>query len=130
MNTPGDDFTSKVRLEFITVDGKRIFKASLLDYKFENFEGLLEKAGNMIRSERPGSVLCLTQVDNKTPIFTNKEIFAYYLEKNKPYMKASAIYGVHQYLVPILNAIDHFAGRSDIRIFDTEEEAVKWLVSF
>jgi hypothetical protein len=44
--TTSDDQISKVRLEFIAVDGKKIFKASLLDYKFVNFEGLPEKAGH------------------------------------------------------------------------------------
>jgi hypothetical protein len=119
----------KVKMEFIEVSGRRVFRAVLDDYRMENFEALLERAGTMIRNEAPGSVLCLTGVNDMTPLFTNKELFASYLRKNKPFIKASAIYGVPRIFVPILNTIDHFSGRSDIMVFNCEEDAVNWLVS-
>lgn len=118
-----------IKMEFIDLSGKRVFRASVRGYRPAELDLILEAAGKLIRNEPPGSVLCLTEVNDLTPVITNKHKFADYLKMNKPYIKASAIFGVPSLLVSILNAIDHFAGRGDIMIFKYEEEAVKWLTS-
>jgi hypothetical protein len=41
-------------------------------------------------------------------------------------MPAYAFYGASPLLLPLVNAADNYAGRNDIKIFTTEDEAEKF----
>ncbi len=124
-----DDPVSKVKLGFTSVNGKRLFRAELNDYKGENFDELLVRGGKFIRNEPPGSVLCLCVFNDHTPMVTNKNDISEYLKANKPYIKASAACGFNKFFTPIYNAIFSISGRQDIRVFSSEKEATDWLLS-
>lgn len=117
-----------VKMDFITVHGREIFRADVISIP-DDFAGMLEHAGNIIRSRPPGSVLCLTIAHDWVPIFTNRDIFIDYLKKNRPYIRATALYGLAQPLVHLLNSVINLAGRDNIRLFHGEKEAVDWLVA-
>jgi hypothetical protein len=118
-----------ITIEVLTVNGAEVLRIDLNSYDGERFDKLLEFTGALIRSNPPGSVRLLTVMHPDTPMLTDKKHFSGYLQKNKPYIKASAYCGFPRILLPMMKSSLDFSGRNDIRFFDNEQDAVNWLVS-
>jgi hypothetical protein len=48
--------------------------------------------------------------------------------ENKPHILASAVCGFNDLTKLMLNSIFLFAGRRDIKLFNKQEESLKWLL--
>ena len=92
----------------------------------KEFENLVKLYGEAIRQNPGQSVLSLAVGGKGTPIFTDKEWFIEFLTENQPYIRASAICGLDNIKQGMITAVISMAGRQ-IKLFDTEEEAAKWL---
>jgi hypothetical protein len=88
---------------------------------------VVEAAKEMIRGNPPNSALTLTNFDG---MFFNKEILDLmirYVAENKPYVKASAIVGAGGLRKIAVNSAEKFSMR-DLQLFDSEPDALNWLV--
>lgn len=92
----------------------------------KEFAEFVKLYGEAIRQNQEQSVLSLAVGGKGTPIFTDKEWFIDFLTQNRPYIKASAICGLDKMRQGMIAAVISMAGRQ-IKMFDTEEEALSWL---
>jgi|GEM_PF-911754 hypothetical protein len=118
-----------ITIEALTVNGVEVLRIDLHAYDGERFDELLGFMGKLIRSKPPGSVCLLTVMHPDTPMLTDKRYFSGYLQKNRPYIKASAYCGLPPMLLPMMRSVIEFSGRDDIKFFENEQDAVNWLVS-
>ncbi|MCS7018326.1 MAG: hypothetical protein RMJ87_04250 [Cytophagales bacterium] len=93
----------------------------------QGIEGLRQLRENC--KVRPAkSVLSLLNVANAR---YNSELIAYAKEMsrdNKPHILASSICGFNDLTKLMLNSILLFSGRRDIKLFNTVEESLNWLL--
>jgi hypothetical protein len=88
----------------------------------------IEKYKAFIASHTPRSLLVIS---NLTGCVVNKrtvEAFKQFTLHNKPYIRASAVYGLSGFTRIFGNAVNHFSKR-DITLFDDVEKAKYWLVT-
>ncbi len=95
----------------------------------EEITALLNQSKEYIRSQPERSLLVLTNIEGMH--FNNevKTMFSDFVSGNKPYVKASAVYGISGLQRIIYNGVMRITGR-DIRSFDTLSLGKEWLVSF
>ena len=95
----------------------------------EEITSLLNLSKAYIRSQPEKSLLVLTNIEGMH--FNNevKTMFSDFVSGNKPYVKASAVYGISGLQRIIYNGVMRITGR-DIRSFDTLSLGKEWLVSF
>lgn len=84
----------------------------------EEITALLNQSKEYIRSQPERSLLVLTNIEGMH--FNNevKTMFSDFVSGNKPYVKASAVYGISGLQRIIYNGVMRITGR-DIRSFDT-----------
>ncbi len=116
------------RVRFINESGVRI---CLLDFSHTHSEEalqIIESAKKLISAEPKQSVLTLTDVTetkyDKTVTQKLKELST----QNKPYVKAGAAVGVTGLKKIVFQGVMKVSGRN-LSLFDTREEAIKWLSS-
>ncbi|WP_448518450.1 hypothetical protein [Rhodoflexus sp.] len=93
-------------------------------------EGLeaLRQCRENCKSRPVNSVLSLIDVTNAR---YNSELITYAKEisrDNKPYILAAAVCGFNDLTKLMINSILFFADRQDVKLFDTKEESLKWLL--
>lgn len=95
----------------------------------EEIEKLLAQSKAYIRSQPEKSLLILTNIE--VMHFNNevKAMFSEFISGNKPYVKASAVYGISGLQRIVYNGIMRLTGR-DIRSFETLTLGKEWLISF
>lgn len=101
--------------------------SNLNSYNMPEILKVMETAKKTIRSNPPNSVLTITDFEG---MFFNKEILDLminYVAENKPYVKASAIIGAGGLRKIAVNSAEKFSMR-DLQLFDSEQEALDWLV--
>ncbi len=115
-------------------------KTKVINYKgidifYINFSNLknqdevfsvIDEASKYITSQKENSLYLLT---NLTDTFFNSAIKSRmkdYLEQNKPFTKKSAVFGMSGLIRILYNGLMKITGR-DVRSFDTEENAKKFL---
>ena len=117
------------RVQFITYKGVNILKVDLSHSKtVEENVAALDKAKATIGTRPPKSVLILTDVTKAYFNPRGVEEMKRFSTFNTPYVKASAVLGVVGIYRFIYEVIVKLTGR-DIVCFDTEEEALDWLVA-
>ena len=80
-----------------------------------------------IRNQSPASVLTLSNVNGMRFTQEIKDLFNEFIEGNKPYIKASAVFGLNG-LQLIFNGLLRVTNRH-IDSFGSEKDAKDWLVS-
>lgn len=101
--------------------------SNLSSYTLPEIVKVVEEAKQMIRANPQNSVLTLTNV---TGLFFNKEILEMmiqYIADNKPYVTASAIVGAQGLRKIAVNSAEKLSMR-DLHLFESEKEAMDWLV--
>jgi hypothetical protein len=118
------------RLGTINHKGKPIVRIDFSNFSIrtkEELKELINQSKDYLAKQPLGSALTLTNV---TKLNFDTEIIKLFMEStasNKPYVKASAIVGIAGLLDIGLNAVTRNALR-EIHSFDTEAEAMDWLV--
>ena len=122
--------TANQDLKFETLyrHGAEILRAELINFPVEDLDAMLEFSAGVIRSKPHNSVRIVTVFKEKFPIPANYHKVAEYFKGNRPYVIASAFCGISKTIAGLLNAVITVAGRTNIRGFMTEEEAIEWLV--
>jgi hypothetical protein len=114
----------------------RVIEQGIVLQDFSNFtdtESALDAfhEARVFMQQRPrnGSVLLLTDVSNST--FNQRVIddIRQLAEHHKPWVRASAIFGMTAIMRVILRALTALTGR-DIRIFESRAAAIDYLVRF
>ncbi len=117
-------------IKTIVHQGKSILYADFTNvsmYTKKELHELIDSAKTQIAKYPANSILILTNV---TGMHFDQEIinmFMDYTAHNKPYIKASAVIGIAGLLKVGLSGVMHNSLR-DIHSFDTETEALNWLV--
>ena len=87
-----------------------------------------EEAHALIATHPPKSVLVLTDVSGSTFDHTSIEDLRKLVERNRPYVKASALVGLSALTRIIFRALMALTGR-DIKAFETRAQAIDYLAS-
>lgn len=114
--------------KFIVHEGVEILYTDLSNTTPDKGLEALRQCHANCRVRPPKSVLSLINITNAR---YNSELIAYAKEmsrNNKPFILASAVCGFNDLTKLMLNSIFIFAGRRDIKLFNTPEESIKWLV--
>jgi hypothetical protein len=113
------------RVQFITHRGTKVLKVDLShSASIEENVDALKKAKILIGTKPPGSLLILTDVTKTHFNIHAVEELKSFSRFITPFVKASATLGA---VGVIYDAIVRLVGR-DIARFDTEEQALDWLV--
>lgn len=108
----------------------------ILLYDFSGLESaeqtheLIDYASSFIEKLPRGSVLTLTDISGSNYDKTITDALKELSKHNKPYVKAGAAVGVSGLKKIVFRAILSFSGRSNLKMFDTVEEAKDWLVAY
>jgi hypothetical protein len=114
----------------------RIIERGIVLQDFSNFtdaetalDAFREARAFMQQRPRTASLLVLTDVSNST--FNQQVIddIRALAEHNKPWVRASALYGLTALMRIVLRALIALT-RRDIRVFDTREAAIEYLLRF
>jgi hypothetical protein len=114
--------------KFIIHQGVEILYTDMSNTMPERGLEALKQCRENCKVRPPGSVLSLINVTNAR---YNSELIAYAKEmsrENKPHILASAVCGFNDLTKLMLNSIFLFAGRRDIKLFNKQEESLKWLL--
>jgi len=114
--------------KFIIYEGVEVLYTDLTGTLPKQGIEALRQCRENCKSRPIKSVLSLINV---TDARYNSELIAYAKEMsrdNKPYILASAVCGFNDLTKLMLNSILLFAGRRDVKLFDTKEESMKWLL--
>jgi len=112
-----------------THNGKRFFYADYSDLDMDHEKLALEndRVDAMIRAEREGSVLAITNVENTVATREIMDILKKSAFRTKPYIIRHAVLGVSGIRKILADSIIRFSGQP-IRLFDDMESAKEWLV--
>ncbi len=114
------------RVMFIRHKQKEILSINFSEVTYDEFLVEIKKARDIISQQPPQSIRILT---NLKQLRVNKEMiktFKEYIELNKPFVLACALFGVSEQTKVLFQTVIALAHR-DIQIFDTEEQAKDWL---
>ncbi|HEX3047488.1 MAG TPA: hypothetical protein VHY08_22240 [Bacillota bacterium] len=117
-------------IKTITHMGKSIVCSDLTNFNVSDKRELQEainETKDHIAKQPPGSVLIITNVNQTHFDMEIIKMFIEYTSHNKPYIKASAVIGITGLLNIALNSVIKNTLR-DIHTFDTEAQALDWLV--
>ena len=107
--------------------GKEIF---VLNFAYDNIEEavpLIEECAEQVRKRPQNSVLTLTIVEKGK---FNTELVEYLKELtkgNSPFVRKAAVVGIEGLYKVVISAISIFSKR-DFKLFDSREEAVRYLL--
>lgn len=113
---------------FIVHEGVEILYTDLSNTTPEKGLEALRQCRENCKHRPAKSVLSLINVTNAR---YNSDLIAYAKEMardNKPHILASSVCGFNDLTKLMLNSIFLFAGRRDIKLFNTPEESLKWLL--
>ncbi len=113
---------------FIVYEGVEILYTDLSNTTPEKGLEALRQCRENCKNRPPRSVLSLINVTNAR---YNSDLIAYAKEMsrdNKLHILASSVCGFNDLTKLMLNSIFLFAGRRDIKLFNTPEESLKWLL--
>jgi hypothetical protein len=95
--------------------------------KVEEINAVIAEAKQYILNQSPSSILALTNLEGMH--FNNqiKDLFTDFVKGNKPFVKASAIVGIHGLKQIVFNGVMKITGR-DLRSFSDIESAKSFLI--
>lgn len=117
-------------IRLIEHKGKKILYEDYSSTGPGTIDPLLEEAAKIIRSSPEKSVLALVNVSGAK---FNPEVSAKmkeFVKLNTPYIKVSAIVGMSGLQSVIYRAILAFTGRTNLKVFGSEQEAKEFLAGF
>lgn len=115
------------RIQFIEVDGVRILRQDFSHLDAATLIPLLTESAKIVRSQPEDSILAVTLVHDIRLSREANAALKEYVSENRPYVKAGAVCGIG-WLMPVMFMFNSLTGRQ-IRAFDTEEEAIDWLLT-
>ncbi len=121
------------RLKFIRHQGKRILFVDSSNCTAEEALDLFHNSYDIVKSQRKGSLLSLVNVFNVGYSLELIQASRNYLELNKPYIKATAIFNanyLHKFIFQsVIIFYDWgFFNSNQFGIFDHMDQAKNWLV--
>lgn len=120
--------STMIASKFIIYEGVEILYTDMSNTTPEKGIEALKQCRENCKVRPPKSVLSLINITNAR---YNSDLIAYAKEMsrdNKPHMLASAVCGFNDLTKLMLNSIFLFAGRRDVKLFNTQEESLKWLL--
>lgn len=119
------------RVSFITHKQRRVLLYDFTDLHDNKASlELIKYARETAAKQRANSLFTLTDISNSN---YDKKVTAALQElakHNKPYVIAGTAVGVTGLARIIFRSILAFSGRSNIKLFDTREEALDWLADY
>jgi len=114
-------------VQFMEYEGKQMLLLDFSNCKPEEIMQLIGESKKIIQKQLRNSVLTITYV--KDAVFNSEVIDAMkdFALSNKDYVRAGCIVGLSGLQKTIYTVVMKFSGRN-LPIFDTLEEAKKWLV--
>ncbi len=116
------------RVRFLSHGAKRILLLDFSNCTSQEILQTIETARAAIRKQPTHSVLTLTDVTNAQYDRTVTEALKQFAKHNTPYVKAGAVVGLDGLKKIIYKAVMTFSGRN-LQIFDTRQQAERWLAS-
>lgn len=114
------------RIQFITHQGKRILYLDFSSCKAEEVNELMEKAKPVFKAEPLNSILVLDNTTNTHFTPETTKLLGEFMEHNKPYVKAAAVFGASGLLKIVLGGAQRASNRT-LNVCETETEAKDWL---
>jgi hypothetical protein len=115
--------------EWIMYKNKKILLVNMAGNTVDEIKKVIEDSKPVIAGEHPKSVLCLTDVSDLKTSPEITQMIKDFTKHNEPYIKATAVVGVHGLKQVIFTGVLRFTGRKNMVASDTKEEAMEWLVS-
>ena len=114
------------RVQFIQHKGKAILYINCVHCSSGELLGAMADAKAAVRTQKPGSVLTLTDVTGSSFDSTVTAAMKDLLLHNKPYVAAAAVVGVTGIKQIIFNSVMRFSGRH-LHAFESLDAAKDWL---
>lgn len=106
---------------------KKILLVNMAGTTVDEIKKVIEVSEPVIAGEPPKSVLCLTDVSDLKTSPEITQMIKEFTKHNEPYIKATAVIGVHGLKQVIFTGVLRFTGRKNMIASDTKEEAMEWL---
>lgn len=116
------------RFRWEALNGKKILHQDFSNLGKDDVITLLEQSHKEIQENGTKGIYVITNLKSINFDRNTTKTFETISEKNKSYVKASAIFGVGTWQRVAIEAVGKLTGR-EFTIFKTEEEALKWLES-
>ena len=114
------------RVMFIRHKQKEILHLDFSECAYEDLVAQVTKARDIITQQPPNSLRVLTNVTNLRINRDTVKVLKEYIQLNKPFILASAVFGVSSQTQVLFNTVTALAHR-DIHLFENEEAAKDWL---
>jgi hypothetical protein len=115
------------RVEFITHQGKRILLIDVSAAQLEEASAIMLAAEKIITAQPPHSLLTLMDVTHTRYNAASIKRLKEYTNRNKPFVRASAVVGIEGLMQVLLAGVEKFSGRK-FNAFSSRAEALDWLV--
>jgi len=119
-----------MKSHWITHQGQRIFYADYSNFgtDMDALQLELNAVIATVSKEPPGSVIILNNVQATTGVPGATAMLRQTVAKTNPYVRKRAVIGLGGVRRGLLDIINLFTGRGTIHAFDTQQEALDWLV--
>ena len=119
-----------MKSHWITHQGQRIFYADYSNFgtDMDALKGELTAVTQTVMLEPPASVKVLNNVQGTTGAPGATALLRETVTKTNPYVCKRAVIGLSGVRRGLLDIINVFTGRGTIHAFDTQSEALEWLV--
>ncbi len=116
------------RVKLITHAGKEILSIDMSQCDAAAFRLVAAEAQPLVAKCDPKSLLTLTNLAGVGTDANTRDAIREFIAQNKPFVKASALYGVSGIARAIGGALIAATGRR-MKIFDSEGDALAWLAT-
>lgn len=116
------------RVKFITQAGKEILAIDMSQCDALAFRAVAAEAQPLVAKHGTKSLLTLTNLTGVGLDADTRDAIREFIAENKPFVKASALYGVSGIARAVGGALIAATGRR-MKIFDSEGEALAWLAT-
>jgi hypothetical protein len=121
--------SSRERIRFFQHQGKQILLVDVTDCLAAEVEKIVRRVPDYVIQQPPNSVLILTDFAgasfDKDSLLAMKETAVF----DKPFVKKSALAGVQTLPLEFYEQMKSFS-RRELPIFNSREDALKWLVEY
>lgn len=119
-----------IRGKFFKHRDRMILNLDFSDLDIDDAGQVCDYVKGVISRMPPGTVLTLVNVTNVKYDQAFRNLSNGLAEHNKPYVLAGAVVGVDGWKKLIFWATTKLTGRSNLKAFDSIEEAKEWLVNY
>ena len=115
------------KVRFISHKGKEILLLDFENASVDDVKTISEQGKALIRQQPEKSLLTLTNATNLQLTSETTQTMKDLAAHNKPYVIAGGVLGVEGLRKVVFNTVLRMTGRN-LRAFNTQEEAMDWLV--